>query len=167
MKPVRTRVMKKDFNKAQTEAEEFRIEQLAEIEDLKQRMKDENQRLMVKLEKECIKIALKVAEKILLTSIELDTGPFLSMIRGALERVGGADHLDIKLGSEDYSRIKDCDDLSSLRSEVKTLTLTEDPELNRGDCILEADHFEVDIGVNAQLENIAADLREMGVVSHE
>lgn len=155
------------FEKSQAENSKMWKEHFLQFNQLRLQLKEQNQEMIEHMEQECIKMALYIAEKILKTALEMDLEHFISIIHQGLQKAGDQRDLVIRLQAEDYDRLTSIGDLSGLKNNVKNISLIKDPLLTKGDCIIEADHFEIDAGVHTQVKNLASVLEEMGIIRYE
>lgn len=136
------------------------------IKELTQTLKELNQQndsYREYLEKECLKLSLAVAEKVLCKKIqENDNTYFLDLIRTGMEKAGEEKDILIRVSENDFERVKHM--IVDLKDELKKITIIKDPFLSSGDCIIEGPHFEIDAGVHTQIENIRLALRELEVI---
>lgn len=128
-----------------------------------QELNQQNDSYREYLEKECLKLSLAVAEKVLCKKIqENDNTYFLDLIRKGMEKAGEEKNVLIRVSENDFERVKHM--IVDLKDELKKITIIKDPFLSSGDCIIEGPHFEIDAGVRTQIENIRLALRELEVI---
>lgn len=138
-------------------------EHVKELTQTLQELNQQNNLYRKYLEKECLKLSLAVAEKVLCKKIqENDNAYFLDLIRNGMEKAGEEKNILIRVSENDFERVKLM--ISDLKDELKKTTIIKDPFLSSGDCIIEGPHFEIDAGVHTQIENIRLALRELEVI---
>ena len=118
---------------------------IREIEELRPRIVEQTERQIVQL-------ALAVARRILRREVTLDEDLTVAMCRVALNRLGDSGPVTIRLHPEDHAR------LVALHGGEWTglhVTLTADPTLSRGGCLVDSPFGFVDTSVDAQFQEIA------------
>lgn len=134
---------------------------LIELDKTKQELKKQNAVFREHLEKECIRLSLAIAEKILGKAIETDIEYFIDLIKKGLEEAGEDKEALIRISEEDYDRV------STLISKLKgqhSITLLKDPTLSSGDCVIVGPNYEINSGIRTQIENVAEALRKLEVI---
>ena len=117
------------------------------------------------LEKECLKLSLAIAEKILGKTIQDDGNCFLDLIKKGMEKADEEKKALIRVSEVDLERITPI--ISKLKNGANQITLIKDPVLSPGDCIIEGPYYEIDAGIRTQIGNIALKLRELEVIDDE
>jgi flagellar assembly protein FliH len=103
-------------------------------------------------ERQMVELALAVARRIIHREVSLDRDLLIAMARVALDRLGEATKLTVKLHPEDFAATN-----AARVSKVMgtCATLVEDPRLERGACLVESDLGTIDVSVDAQIEEVA------------
>jgi flagellar assembly protein FliH len=155
------------FEKGKQEVQQqYRVlweERLSQFNLLRKQLLDQNKIYLDYLEKETLKIALYIAEKILCQKIEVEPECYLNIIKKALEKVG-EDRVFIRLSEHDYEKVISLEDLSNIKNGVSKINFVKDPLLSSGECIIYSDYFQMDAGIHTQVENIRSKLKEIGVI---
>lgn len=158
---------KEGFEKGRQEArQQYGLlweEHLSQFSMLRKQLLDQNKMYLDYLEKEALKLALFISEKILCQKIEVEPECYVKMIKKALEKVV-EDKVFIRLSEQDYEKVTTMEDLSNLINGQGKINLIKDPLLSSGDCIIYSDYFKIDAGIHTQLENIRSTLKEIGVI---
>lgn len=156
---------KSGINAAIKEQEGIWNEYIKELNKTRQEINKQNIVFKEHLEKECIRLSLAIAEKILGKTIQDDGNQFLDLISKGMEKAGEEKDALIRVSEADFERVNPL--ISKLKNGAKKITLIKDPFLSSGDCIIEGPHFDIDAGVRTQIENIALTLRELEVIDDE
>lgn len=152
---------KDGFEAGKKEQEEIWNKYLIELGKTKQELKNQNAVFKEQLEKDCLKLSLAIAEKILGKSIEIDSDYFIGLIKRGLKEAGEEREALIRISEGDFDKV------SSLISKLKgnhSITLLKDPTLSSGDCIITGPNYEIDAGIRNQINNIAETLRKLEVI---
>ncbi|MDD4570058.1 MAG: FliH/SctL family protein [Tepidanaerobacteraceae bacterium] len=156
---------KRGIEVARKEQETIWNKYIKELNQTRLEIVNENNIFKEYLEKECMKLSLKVAEKILGKKIEEDGNYLLELIKKGMGKIGNEKNVLIRVSEDDYERVNEI--ISGYKNNTQTITLTKDPFLCDGDCILEGPYFEVDASIRTQLENISSTLKELEVIDDE
>ncbi len=112
--------------------------------------------LVHQTEQQVVQLALAIARRIIHREVSLDHDLVLTMSRVALERLGATSSATIRLHPDDYAVVM------SGRAEPKAApgdtVIVSDPVVRRGSCLVQSDFGMVDVGVDAQIEELAASL---------
>ncbi|HHY70516.1 MAG TPA: flagellar assembly protein FliH, partial [Thermoanaerobacterales bacterium] len=134
-------------------------EYIRELNKTRQEIKKQNIVFKKHLEKECLKLSLTIAEKILCKAVQDDGNYFLGLIRKSMEKAGEEKDILIRVSEADFERVNPL--ILELGNGTQKITLIKDPFLYPGDCIIEGPHFEIDAGIRTQIKNIALTLRKL------
>lgn len=135
---------------------------LIELNKTKQEIKEQNTVFKQHLEKECLKLSLAIAEKILGKAIQIDSEYFLELIKKSIKEAGEEKEALIRISEADYDKVSPV--VSQLKNGQNCITLLKDPTLSTGDCIITGPNYEIDAGIHTQVENIAEILRKLEVI---
>ena len=102
-------------------------------------------------ERQMVQLALAIARRIVQREISLDPDLMLAMARVALERLGDSARVTVKLHPEDYAAAGAARVAELTSSNV---TVVADARLSRGACRVESDMGLLDIGIDAQLQEV-------------
>lgn len=140
-------------------------EYIKELNKTRQEINKQNIIFKKYLEKECLKLSLAIAEKVLGKTIQDDGRYFLNLISKGMEKAGEEKDALIRVSEADFERVNPL--ISKLKAGAKNITLLKDPFLSPGDCIIVGPHYEIDAGIHTQINNIASALRELEVIDDE
>jgi flagellar assembly protein FliH len=102
-------------------------------------------------ERQMVQLALGIARRIVQREISLDPDLLLAMARVALERLGDTARVTVRLHPEDYAAAGAARVAEMTSSNV---TIVADTRLSRGACRVESDMGLLDIGIDAQLQEV-------------
>jgi len=153
---------KEGFEAGKKEQEVIWKRYLAELNDTKKELQNRNALFIQHLEKECIKLSMAIAEKILGRAIQIDTEYLLDLIKRGLKEAGEEKEALIRISEQDYDKVTSM--ISKLEKGQYSITLMKDPTLSSGDCIIIGPNYEIDVGIHTQVENIAEALRKLEVI---
>ena len=103
-------------------------------------------------ERQMVQLALLLARRVVGRELSLDTELVAAMAHVALERLGESAPATIRLNPEDYAGIV------LLRGEAwegSLVTITPDPALPRGGCVVDSEFGRVDASIEAQLGELS------------
>ena len=135
---------------------------LTELNNAREELKKQNAIYREHLEKECLKLSLAIAEKILGKVIQTDGEYFLDLIKKGLAEAGEEREAIIRISEEDYDSVSSM--MSKLTNGQHFITLLKDPTLSPGDCIIAGPNYQIDAGIRTQIQNIADALRKLDVI---
>src|SRR6185436_13825922 len=101
------------------------------------------------MEKEAVRLALAVAKKIVQREVSMDPDLVTALVSVALKRVQGQTAVTVRVSSHDHARMD-----TALRTLNTTISVTEDPSLERGDFVLDSIQTHVDGRLSGQIETI-------------
>jgi flagellar assembly protein FliH len=127
--------------------------------DLIGRMADEIRsradRLVAESEREIVRLATAVAEKIVRHVIETDPDATLEIVQEAIRRAQGARSLVVRVNPEDLEMlVMRRAELMDLVIDAKNLKIVEDARIGRGGCVVEMDTGAVDARIDEQFAEI-------------
>ncbi|WP_422445833.1 FliH/SctL family protein [Thermoanaerobacterium sp. DL9XJH110] len=158
---------RKGLELSRKENEALWADKLSQFNKLRQELTEQNREFRNYLEREAVKLALFVAEKVIGQKVETDLDSLVGLVKQGLQKAGEERDIVIRLCDSDFERISMLKkDLYRLKPGVKKINLIRDPTLTPGDCIIESDYFEIDAGIHAQVENIRQVLKEMDVIDN-
>jgi flagellar assembly protein FliH len=103
-------------------------------------------------ERQMVQLALAVARRVVQREVSLDPDLLIAMARVALERLGETAQVKIRLHPDDYEAAGAARVAQLSGSNVMILA---DAHLSRGGCRIESDMGIMDVGAEAQLQEIA------------
>jgi flagellar assembly protein FliH len=102
-------------------------------------------------ERQMVHLALGIARRIVQREVSLDPDLLLAMARVALERLGETARVTVRLHPEDYAAAGAARVAELTSSNV---TVVSDARLSRGGCRVESDMGLLDVGIEAQLQEV-------------
>jgi flagellar assembly protein FliH len=102
-------------------------------------------------ERQMVHLALAIARRILQREVSLDADLLLAMARVALERLGDSVKVTVRLHPDDYAAAGAARVADFTTSNV---TVVADSRLSRGACRVESDMGLLDVGIDAQLQEV-------------
>jgi flagellar assembly protein FliH len=102
-------------------------------------------------ERQMVQLALGIARRIVQREVSLDPDLLLAMARVALERLGDTARVTVRLHPDDYATAGAVRVAEMTSSNV---TIVADARLSRGACRVESDMGLLDVGVDAQLQEV-------------
>lgn len=102
-------------------------------------------------ERQMVELTLAVARRVLHREVSLDPDLLVAMIRVALDRLGEAGQVTIRLHPAEFEAV------SAARASTLAgdhVTLLADSRVGRGGCRVESDYGSVDAGIDAQIQEI-------------
>ncbi len=110
--------------------------------------------LIQKTERQVVQLALAIAERILRREVSLDRELLVAMARVALERLGENTAATIRLNPADHALIGH----AAHAAEGSIVQVVADPLVSSGGCLVQSDFGLIDVGIDAQLNELAAAL---------
>jgi flagellar assembly protein FliH len=123
-------------------------ETLGELTTLREQMIHQTERQMVQL-------ALAIARRIVHREVSIDHDLLIAMSRVALDRLGESVQVTVRLNPQDFEAT------SAVRSAEWAgthVTVVADARIGRGGCSVESDFGVMNVGVDAQIQEIARSL---------
>ena len=137
---------------------------LEQFNGLRENLLNQNREYLKVVEKECLKLAFYLAEKILMEHARVDSGYVLSIVESALEKIGQEKDVLVRISEKDFQRLEgEIKDICQ-KAKTKKVNFVKDPTLSEGECIILGNCFEIDAGLRTQLENLKKELMEMEVL---
>ena len=122
----------------------------------------ENQRYLLEAEPKIIELVLSISRKVIADEMEERPVVVLNLVKNALEKVREQNHIIIHVSLDDYDFIlQHRKDLQTMVGAEKNLSVTADPVLNKGGCMIETSFGTVEAGVDTQLEAVRRVLEEL------
>ncbi len=116
-------------------------------------------------EPELLKLAVKIAEKIIGEEVQLDPNRKVQIVREALSKASTADSLILRIHSDDLKLIRDnLVVLQSAFTSPKPVEIREDLSIPAGSCFIETDRGNLDARIQSQLEQIMNELLKVGKI---
>ena len=122
----------------------------------------EYRRIIGEAEPQIVELSLAICRKIIAEEIKERPGTILSLVRDALQRVRDQNQINIHVSPDDYEYILAARrELQSIVGAEQSLTITADPVLNKGGCLIETSFGTVEAGVDTQLDSVRKVLQGM------
>lgn len=133
--------------------EEGRKQGKAELAELLIRARLHHRQVVAASEKEVVKLALKVAEKIIGRDVERDPRVLAEIVALAVDTVRSVKELTLRVNPKDAAILREHKKhLLELIGRVKEIAIKEDAEVGRGGCVIETEIGIVDAQLANQLE---------------
>ena len=130
-----------------------RQEGLAQTTEIVLRARRAHQALLQGAEQDILRLSLQVAEKILGRSLEQNRELMLSIVAQAIETVRYQRELVVRVNPDDAELLRSSRrQLMDLIGRTKEIAVREDPEVERGGCVIETEHGTVDAQLRTQLQ---------------
>ncbi len=134
-------------------------EGLAQMTELLVRARQEAAALIERNEEELVRLALVCAERIIGRALELDANLILEIATQAIESVRQQRELVLRVHPDDALRLRNSrKKLMDLLGRTKDIAVREDPEIERGGCIIETENGTVDAQLSTQIRMLEAAL---------
>jgi len=109
--------------------------------------------LYAQVERECVKLALEVAKKMIHREIHADPDIIQTLMRVALDHVAEKSAVTVHLNPVDYSYLMEQHaDLS--QAEGRSLTLLADKSIERGGCFIKTDCGDIDARIEEKFREV-------------
>ena len=132
--------------------EQGRQEGLTQATEVLLRAKQEAAQIVAESEPQIVKLALVIAEKIIGRMLEEDSELVLSIAAQAIESVRQQRELILRVNPEDAQLLRNSrKKLMDMLGRTKDIAVREDPEVERGGCIIETENGTVDAQLRTQL----------------
>ena len=110
--------------------------------------------LVQRTERQVVELALAIAGRVLRREVSLDRELLVAMSRVALERLGENVSATIRLNPDDYAFIG----AQAQVGESSLVRVVADPLVSSGGCLVQSDFGLIDVGIDAQLGEMATAL---------
>lgn len=154
------------FSKGHQEGQAKWENSLKQFNILRKELQNKNAVFRDYLQKESIKLAVHIAEKVLQDEIKNDK-IFLKLIKTALDSISEEKDVIIRICPEDFDRVSEIRQLKEYESLNTKTSIVKDPNLKPGDCIIESNAFKLDAGIATQIGYIYETLKEMDVIQDD
>jgi flagellar assembly protein FliH len=132
------------------------------IENLLRSMDDLKQEILALYEREIVELVLAVAEKVIHRTIRSDDAAIKGTVLSALKLAAEKSKATLRVNPEDVDYVEELrPEFFAAVKELKALTVTSDPSITRGGCLLESPYGDVDARIETQLEKIHQCLEQM------
>ena len=122
----------------------------------------EYSRIVQEAEPQIIELVLAICRKIIVEEVGERPSAVLAVVREALQRVRDQKQIVIHVSPDDYDFILAARrELQSVIGAEQSLSITADPVLNKGGCLIETSFGTVEAGIDTQLDSIRKVLQGM------
>lgn len=120
----------------------------------------QNKRLFLEnSEPELLKLAIKIAEKIVQNQVQLDQNALIAIVDQAIRRITDKDKVIIKTCPEDADFVRQHrEEILEKMPDIRTLEVHEDPRVEQGGCIIETRLGFIDSSISTKLASVEAAL---------
>ncbi len=120
----------------------------------------QNKRLFLESsEPELLKLAVKIAEKIVQNQVQVDQNALIAIVDQAIRRITDKDKVIIKTCPEDADFVRQHrEEILEKMPDIRTLEVHEDPRVEQGGCIIETRLGFIDSSISTKLASIEAAL---------
>jgi flagellar assembly protein FliH len=112
-------------------------------------------------ERQILDVTFAIAEKIILAQAQVDPDLVRRTFLKAFELTSAKNKIGLRVNPRDFELVEQIKpELFERFKDLKALTITSDPAVTRGGCLLESEQGEVDAGIETQLEKVYQDLKK-------
>jgi flagellar biosynthesis/type III secretory pathway protein FliH len=108
--------------------------------------------LLRRSERDLVRVALVIAERVLHREVSLDRELILAMAHIAIDRLGNRASATIRLHPADHAALMAVPRTQPFTGAVEIVA---DPSVSRGGCLVQSDFGLIDLGVEAQLKEVS------------
>ncbi len=113
-------------------------------------------------EKQLSNIVVAIAKKVVKAISETDKSVILKNVSEALKKVKGRAKVTIRVNLSDLEIVtKHKDDFCRMLDDIENVDVLEDPNIEKGGCIIETDFGDIDARISAQLDEIEMVVRNV------
>ena len=128
---------------------------LENIENLLKSMDSLRQEILAHYEREIVELVFAIAQKVIHRNIRSDDAAIEGTVLSALELAAEKSKATLRVNPEDFDYVEELRPVFfAAVKELKALTVTSDPSITRGGCLLESPYGDVDARVETQLDKI-------------
>jgi flagellar assembly protein FliH len=125
---------------------------LRRLADTIQELADVRRSMIRETERQMVQLSLAIARRVVRREVAIDHDLTLTMARVALERLGDSTAVTIRLHPDDFEAT--CRQREALLA-GSHVTVTPDPAVSRGGCLVQSDFGYVDASIDAQFQELA------------
>ena len=145
---------------AKEESETALLRQKEEYDALSSGLQSDYDEQIRSLRSGAITLVVDIAEKVVGAKIAESDEAFIRVVDGAIDKIKVQDGIAVHLSGADYKRFFGSAAVRGVEeASGKKLTLTRDPSLRDGDCVLETDNEIIDCGAPGQVRRLGEMLR--------
>jgi len=135
-----------------------------DIESVLRSMDNLRQEILVHYEKEILELVFAIAQRVIHRNIRSDDKAIEATALSALTLAAEKSKATLRVNPEDFDYVEKLrPEFFTAVKELKALTVTSDPSVTRGGCLLESPYGDVDARVETQLDKIHQCLEQMFV----
>lgn len=135
--------------------------QLKHLDSLITEIENLRHEIIKNQERQILDVAFAVAEKIILAQAQVDPDLVRRTLLKAFELTSTKNKIGLRVNPKDFELVEQIKpELFERFKDLKALTITSDPGVTRGGCLLESEQGEVDAGIETQLEKVYQDLKK-------
>jgi type III secretion protein L len=109
--------------------------------------------MIARAEEEIVRLALKIAEKIIGKDLDRDPTLVTSICSNAIENVRNAQSMILRVNPKDAAILRERrKQMMEMIGRVKDVTIKEDPDVEQYGCVIETDSGTIDAKLSTQLE---------------
>ncbi|MBN8217159.1 MAG: flagellar assembly protein FliH [Spirochaetes bacterium] len=113
-------------------------------------------------EKQLVNIAILIARKVVKAITESDQAVILRNVSEALRKIKGRAQVTIRVNISDMElTTRHKDDFYRMLNNIENVNVLEDPNVEKGGCIIETDFGDVDARISAQLDEIETAIKNI------
>lgn len=128
---------------------------LENIENLLRSMDSLRQEILAHYEREIVELVFAIAQKVIHRNIRSDDAAIEGTVLSALKLAAEKSKATLRVNPEDFDYVEELrPEFFAAVKELKALTVTSDPSITRGGCLLESPYGDVDARVETQLDKI-------------
>ena len=128
---------------------------LENIENLLRSMDSLRQEILPHYEREIVELVFVIAQKVIHRNIRSDDAAIEGTVLSALKLAAEKSKATLRVNPEDFDYVEELrPEFFAAVKELKALTITSDPSITRGGCLLESPYGDVDARIETQLEKI-------------
>lgn len=155
MGKLRDQGYKDGYSEGVSKGEKEYVEQLRELAKAINDVTQNKKEFFKDSEPELVKLALKIAEKIVHTHIELDPAAMIAIVDESIKRITDKDKVIIKTSSEDADFVRqNRDRILEKMPDIRTLEIQNDPRIERGGCVIETQLGFIDSLISTKLSSL-------------
>jgi flagellar assembly protein FliH len=125
------------------------------IEKLLRSMDSLRQEILAHYEQEIVELVFAIAQKVIHRNIRSDDTAIQGAVLSALNLAAEKSKATLRVNPEDFDYVEELrPEFFAAVKELKALTITSDPSITRGGCLLESPYGDVDARVETQLDKI-------------
>ena len=125
------------------------------IENVLRSMDSLRQEILANYEREIVELVFAITKKVIHRDIRSDDAAIEGTVLSALKLAAEKSKATLRVNPEDFDYVEELrPEFFTAVKELKALTVTSDPSITRGGCLLESPYGDVDARVETQLDKI-------------